>query len=290
MLQSVQRQATPAHQGRRRAQFILAAAALTLATVFAQPGVAQAATVLSDGQWVNPFGTDQPANTDYSVTTTGPYWSVVFLRNGYIDDEGDVAEPARYSLRALDSTGAQLASSNQGIFPSFAAIDGNIRSAQTYTARVVRNYPEDNTPIGEQYGLTFQDGKSVLPSGRSYLTVPTGKPDDKVYVRDVYLNANTISTINFTSNQGEFCPRSTKPVVSIQAYLLASDPAKPASAVQDPQSALDHSDYLFPSGTACEVQLAATISRSAWYGVVLLTTFQGQIMVDVNSVPSNTIS
>jgi hypothetical protein len=282
--QSVRGQGSSARPPRRRARLVLVGAALTLLAVFAQPGIAQAATVLADGQWVTPVGAAQPAVTDYSVTTTRPYWSVAFLRYGYTDVWGD-PQPPKYYLQALDSAGAVLATSDQGTFPSFVAIDGNIRSAQTYTARVLQHAAGSYS--GEQYGLTFQDGKSILPLGRSYLAAPTGTQHGNVYVRDVFLNAGTIDTINI-AGRNEPCPLlspSPDPLQAqpFQTYLLASDPAKPASAVVGAASALDHSQYYIPNGGSCDIQLSATITRSAWYGVVVFAPF-AQMSVDVDSV------
>lgn len=276
--------------GSRRRGFVLAAV-LTLLTVFAEPGIAQAATVLADGQWVTPSGDTQPASTDYSVTTTRPYWSVAFLRNGYADPYGS-PQPPRYYLQALDSTGAVLATSDQGIFPNFVAIDGNIRPAQSYTARVLK-HPTSGYP-GEQYGLTFLDGKSIIPLGRSYLTAPAGGTPagtarGNVYVRDVFLTANTIDTINIAGLNSPCVEPSPSPgaplVEPFQTYLLASNPASPASAVSGAVSALDHSQHYIESASSCDIQLSAVITRSAWYGVVILAPF-AQMSVDVVSVPN----
>jgi hypothetical protein len=270
---------------RGKARFVLAGAAVTLLTLFAQPGIASAATALGDGQWVTPADDVQPTSTDYSVTTTRPYWSVVFLRNGYpYPTSAYSSQPNRYHLQALDSSGTVLATSDEGLFPNFVAIDGNIRPAQTYTARVLKQ-PTGGYP-GEQYGLTFLDGKSILPQGRSYLTAPTDTQPDKVYVRDVYLTANMIVTINIAGVNSP-CPEPSPvpgPVIKpFQAYLLASDPAKPASAVSGAGSALDHSQQYIESGKHCDIQLSAVTSRSAWYGVVVFAPF-AQMSVDVDSV------
>jgi hypothetical protein len=290
--QSVRGQSSPAHREGRRARFVLAAAAVALLAVFAEPGVAQAATVLGDGQWITPNGDVQPTSTDYSVTTTRPYWSVAFLRNGYVYPGDDrISQKPRYYLQALNSTGTVLATSDQGFFPNFVAIDGNIRPAQTYTARVLKHATAGYS--GEQYGLTFEDGNSIIPQGRSYLTAPTGTEPDKVYVRDIFLNANTIDTINIAA-QNSPCPEpspapNVPTVEPFQTYLLASDPANPASAVSSASSALDHSQQYIESAASCDLQLSAVITRSAWYGVVVFAPF-AQMSVDVYSVPSNVIS
>jgi hypothetical protein len=74
-----------------------------------------------------------------------------------------------------------------------------------------------------------------------------------------------------------------------RTYLLASDPANPASAVSGAGSALDHSwNYISGRGN-CDVQLSAVITRSAWYGVVVFAPF-AQMSVDVDSIESNVIS
>src|SRR5262245_54233117 len=145
---------------RRLLPAALGAAALSLLAVFTLPGVALAATTLHDGQWVIPTGI-QPASKTYKATTTRPFWSVIMLSPGYIQSNDPVS--VDYNMKVYNSTGTRLATTTFDPFePDYVAIDGNIRSPRTYTARV---FKKTSNYSGEQYRLVFVDGKSTVVEG-----------------------------------------------------------------------------------------------------------------------------
>ena len=247
------------------------------------PGVASAATALADGQWVNPTGS-QPSTVDYSVRTTRPYWSVVVLRPGYIQTS-DPNVDAEYHLQVPG--GASSANANK--IPDWVAIDGNVRSPQDYTARVVRY---KNTWLGEQYGITFQDGRSVLPPGRTIVDAPDNGQPNNVYIRDVWLGADTMNTI-FVGGYHVTCPEPGSGIgtLYLNAYLLGSDPANPASGVQSRASALVRKEGgLLQNWSSCGYELQYMVSRAGWYGVLVIDRAFPQVIFDVRSVPIPIIS
>jgi hypothetical protein len=251
-----------------RGRMGVGAAALTIAAVVAIPGgVASASpTVLNSGQWADPYGR-QPVVADYAVTTTGPYWSVAFTRPGYIQQTNYKLAPS-YLLHVLDGTGTPIAASGMLYDGSvnFVAIDGNIRAAQAYTARM--NKIQDDA-ASEQYGLTFINGDTVAPVGTSTIVPPASGQPNNAYVRDVWVPSGQIVSIS-VGGVGVTCPDAYG-TLYLQAYLLGSDPAKPATAVQGLQDAvITKGQTVYQNGANCEVRLTAVTSRAAWYGLVIM--------------------
>src|SRR6185369_13946394 len=121
----------------------------------------------------------------------------VVLRPGYIQTS-DPSVDAEYHLQVPGGA----SSTNANKIPDWVAIDGNIRSPQDYTARVVRY---TNTWLGEQYGITFQDGRSTLPLGQTIVNAPNNGQPNNVYIRDVWLNAGTMNSI-FVGGYNVKCP------------------------------------------------------------------------------------
>jgi hypothetical protein len=257
----------------------IAACAATLAAVIAMPGVATAATVLYSGQWVNPYGR-QPTITDYTVTTTRPYWSAVVMRPGYYFGS-DTDHLPKYQMQMLDSTGAPPTSSTlDDYLPNFVAVDGNVRPAQSYAARVIKVQDDD---ASEQYGLTFVDGGVVASIGTSTIQRPTSGQRNDVYLRDVWVPAHQSVTIT-VGGVGETCPDAIG-TLYLHAYLLASDPADPSSTVQGAQSALVQSAGVFQNGADCAVRITAVTTRAAWYGLLIFSPGFATLSVIVREIP-----
>jgi hypothetical protein len=264
--------------GWMRAYGRVAVALTALAAVVALPGVATAATTLRSGQWVNPYGR-QPATSDYTVTTTRPYWSAVVMRPGYIFGDGSTLP--EYQVQLLNTSRAALASSLlDWYWPNFVAVDGNVRPAQSYVARVVRIQDDD---ADEQYGLTFVDGGTVSPVGSSTIQRPPSTQPNDAYVRDVWVPANQTVTIT-VGGAGVKCPDSLG-TLYLHAYLLASDPAEPSSPVQGAQSAMAESSDVFQNGADCAVRVSAVTTRAAWYGLLIFSPGFAALSVTVTETP-----
>lgn len=258
---------------------VAAAGVAALAAVLTMPGVAAAAVrVLHNGEWATP-NWRQPAISDYTVTTTRPYWSAVVMRPGYIFGDGSVIP--QYQMQILASTGAPpTASTLEYYWPNFVAVDGNVRPAQTYTARVTKIQDDD---VSEQYGLTFVDGDTVAPTGTSTIRPPgSGQPND-VYLRDVWVPAHQSVTAT-VGLVGVSCP-DTIGTLYLHAYLLASDPSVPSTAVQGAQSTLADSANVFQDGADCAVRVNAVAARSAWYGLLIFAPGGANLSVNVRENP-----
>jgi hypothetical protein len=261
-----------------RAYGRVAAGVATLAAVFAMPGVATAATVLNSGQWVNPYGR-QPATSDYTVTTTRPYWSAVVMRPGYIFGDGNVVP--QYQVQLLDGANGPLAASTlDWYWPNFVAVDGNVRPPQSYTARVTKIQDDDTN---EQYGLTFVDGGTVAPIGTSTIQAPPSGQRNDVYLRDVWVPAGQSVTVT-VGLTGVTCPDAIG-TLYLHAYLLASDPANPSSPVQGAQSALAQSAGVFQNGADCAVRINKVTTRAAWYGLLIFAPGAATMSVTVSEIP-----
>jgi hypothetical protein len=263
---------------RMRAYGRVAAVAATFVAVLTMPGVAAAVAVLHNGEWVTPSWR-QPASSDYTVTTTRPYWSAVVMRPGYVFGNGGVIP--QYQVQILASAGAPpTASTLEYYWPNFVAVDGNVRPAQTYTARVTKIQDDD---VSEQYGLTFVDGDTVAPIGTSTIRPPgSGQPND-VYLRDVWVPAHQSVTIT-VGLVGATCPDGIG-TLYLHAYLLDSDPSVPSTAVQGAQSALADSASVFQDGANCAVRVTAAATRSAWYGLLIFAPGGATLSVNVRENP-----
>jgi hypothetical protein len=247
-------------------------------TAVAAPVAASAASMITSGSWINPVGL-QPWVTDYTVTTTRPYWSVILQRPGYVN----ASEPSQipsYTLRALNGNQILGASNYTDFRPNFVAIDGNIRTAQSYTARIVKI--SDNN-FSEQYGLTFVDGGSILQAGHSAIPdVANGEPNN-VVIRDVYLPAGV--TVDVTIAESNVtCPQAYG-TLALQAYWLVSDPTRPGSAILPRSATLPSAAQLFQRGPDCAVEFSTSIGRPAWYGLLIFKGNHTPLQLDVTTAP-----
>ncbi len=240
-------------------------------------------TPLGNGQWVVATGA-QPTAADYSAMTTSPYWSAVMFSPGYLqtNNPNPIVD---YKMQMFDSSGnqlAQTASTYPSGEPDYIAIDGNIRSPQTYTARVIQN--QSNDP-GEQYRMVFLNGNTILYPGTTYISAATSQPNN-AYIRDVYLNAGT-SVEFFVGGSGVICP-SNVGTLYLHAFLLGSDPTNPSTGVQSRSSALASSESITQTPSGCGVTLHYNVFRSAWYGLLIFDPDFSQVVITMNS--SNLIS
>ena len=260
----------------QRAAQVTIAVSAAIAAVVLQSEAALAATALTSGQWVVPTGV-QPATQDYSATATGPYWSAVVFSPGYIQSS-DPNTVVDYSMKALDGSGNQLAATTYGPYePDYVAIDGNIRSSQTYTARVIKN---QSNYAGEQYRMVFVNGNTVLNQGTTYIPAATNEPNN-AYIRDVYLSAGTSVQIT-VAGAGVTCPENVG-TLYLHAFLLGSNPSVPSTGVQSRNAALTSSESFYQTSFGCGVTLSYDVSRSAWYGLLIFDPDFAQVAINMTS-------
>jgi hypothetical protein len=258
------------------------AATLAVAMTLAMPGVASAATTLTSGTWVNRSGR-QPATADYRIATTGPYWSVAFVRPGYLLDSPPVL-PA-YTEQVLDGTGSALASSQLGTngMVAFAAIDGNLRTPQNYTVRMKKI---NDSARDEQYGLVFVNGDQVAARGTSIIHRAAGTEPNNVYVRDIWVEANSVVRVT-VAGLGMTCS-DTVGTLDLQAYIMRP-PAQGTApfAVEPAEKASNHSLELVQNGPNCQVDTYSLTSPGAWFGLVIMAPRSyGDLAVTVTEEPS----
>jgi hypothetical protein len=271
---------------RRPLTRILAAAGIAVTTLLSLPGLA-AATPLPPYPGRSPSGALPVINGDVAVgdpingphdwafTTQRPYWTLVTTHQGPTWD----FDLAVYQ-KAGENAGTRLASSAlpQGL-DDFVAIDSNIRSPQSYVARVSK-YTGNPTPNDWEYTLRLNQGDTVLGRGRTELDT---RFNHFSYVRDVWIAAHQTATLTISPNSGVCFPSSPSRPESFEAFLMASDPANPASAVQRRTEAAA-STRLNITGTIhdCAMTLTYTAPRSAFYGLVLVLSYPEFMVVDYN--------
>jgi hypothetical protein len=193
------------------------------------PGIAAAAVRLTANTATLATGTNA-----YTITTGGPYWSVVGVRPPLGQD---------YDMR-LSRNGAQLASStySAGHF-DFIAIDSNRMPVGASYEVTVRPY---NGATG-QYSVNFADPLTTMNFGGSGY-VQTPEPQF-LTIRDMYLTKG--------QNYGIF--GGLAPYV----FLMASDPAN--QSTWTPSRAQAAAYITTVGGQSCAKYRAP---RSGWYGLV----------------------
>jgi hypothetical protein len=199
------------------------------------PGIASAAVTLPP----NSVRTASATQT-FTITTSGPFWSVVAVRPPTGMD---------YDLRLLRD-GTQIATSAYG--PSevdFIAIDTNqLPRTTTYQATVVPYNGATGT-----YTVDFSNPQILMPpSGASgYVDLPNGQ---YIVVRDVWLNAGT----NYGLLAG----------LAPYVFLMGDDPANSTTWVRNRQQAVARTNVT--GSHKCARYLAP---RSGWYGAVAIDWF-----------------
>ncbi|MDQ1646133.1 MAG: hypothetical protein QOJ50_2317 [Cryptosporangiaceae bacterium] len=263
----------------RRNRLLLASAALGGVLALGLGVPAAAAPALAPAAWIVANGT-QPALTDYTATPSGPFWSAVVLDPGY--QSGDDADPDQdYDLWAYDSAGKGLASSRLGIGEiDYVAIDSNTRTVEPYRVQVQKFHA---TSTHEQYRLVFASGTLTVGPGRTALAVPPGPQPNNAYVRDIYLRAGSTATV-FAAGDNVTCPTSVG-TLFLHAFLLGTDPANPATAVQGRPGALARSFSLQQHGTACGVTLTYTAKTAGWYGLLIVDPGFTSPFTDITVTP-----
>ena len=210
------------------------AAGLGILLVLTLPGIADASVVGLDA---NTARLASGAGT-YTITTGGPYWSVVGVRPPLDQD---------YDLQ-LSRDGVQLAKSEltTGHF-DFIAIDSNLMpGGASYEATV--------SPYGGatgQYSVNFADPLTVMNHSSGVMRTPEPQ---FITIRDVYLDAG--------QNYGFY--GGLAPYV----YLMASDPANQWTWMPNRVQAAAY--VTFDGNQACAKYQAP---RSGWYGLVAVDWF-----------------
>ncbi|MEN3358235.1 MAG: hypothetical protein V7637_2217 [Mycobacteriales bacterium] len=199
----------------------------------------------------DPLGNYAPLNRpkptpphNYSYNSTSNYWSVVGLRPPAGSD---------YDLQVWDDRAQTVflgSSAFGGSTVDFVAVDSNLRALGDYYPRV-----QFFAGPGGQYQVELAQGTSILNGGSLAVSMGSG---NVVNVQDTFLTAGVPATFSATPSNGGQNP---------ELFLMADDPANPASFVQGRPSAAAVSTG---GGAGAAEHVTYTPTRTGWFGLVLV--------------------
>jgi len=227
----------------------LGAVALTVVTVLALPGVANAAALTTETvQFGSSSNQAPPATTTWDFTTTSHFWSIVGV---YSDDDYDLT---------LSAAGRTLASSVYGAGRTdFIAIDSNDarRPLGAYRATVRRFSGTTNFAVEQMQGrfvttLPVPANDGVSGAGDPDLAFTSISSNRVVRISDIFLVAGDAFWVKTTNLDGD-------------VFFLESNPGDSSTWVRNRSSAVSSVNSRLVDG--CTVY---TAQYTGWHALAMV--------------------